>query len=120
MLGLFIVLSACSSNTFDDLQPIVEDPMEEEPVEEFVTYQDVKFVFDNTCTACHSNPPTNGAPVPFSNYIEVRNGIINNGILDRVSRSEGDGDLMPLGGPRLPQSTIDLLNQWNDDGLLEN
>jgi len=41
-------------------------------------------------------------------------------LLDRISREEGASGAMPLGGPRLPQNTIDLIFQWNEDGLLEN
>ena len=40
-------------------------------------------------------------------------------ILDRVSLQAGEAGAMPLGGPRLPQQSIDLIQQWIDDGLLE-
>lgn len=114
-LSMLIAFTACTSNTFDDLDPnVVEDPSED------VTFEDVRFVFDNICTQCHSNPPQNGAPMPLVNYENVRDAVLTRGLLDRISRSEGEDGLMPLGGPRLPQETIDLIFQWNIDGLLEN
>ena len=50
----------------------------------------------------------------------VKDAVINKGLLDRISRPEGASGLMPNGGPRLPQATIDLIVQWDADGLLEN
>jgi len=95
-------------------------PVEIDPGGELVTYQDVRFVFENICTQCHSNPTQNGAPMPLVTYENVRDAVLNRPLLDRISREEGASGAMPLGGPRLPQNTIDLIFQWNEDGLLEN
>ena len=116
ILGTFVFFSACTSHTFED----ISEPMENIPEEENVTFEDVRFVFDNVCQACHSSPPQNGAPMPLVSYDNVRNAVLDRGLLDRISREEGQPGLMPLGGPRLPQETIDLMMQWNEDGLLEN
>lgn len=113
-----LLVSSCTTNSFDDLEPI--QSMSDSIPSLTVTYQDVRFVFDNVCTACHSNPPQNGAPMSLENFFDAREAVLNRGLLDRISRSEGALGLMPLGGPRLPQTTIDLLIQWNEDGLLEN
>ena len=113
---LGVLLWGCSNNTQDDLEPIIP----EVETEEQVTYGDVKFIFDNSCVVCHSNPPQNGAPMSLDSYLAARDAVLNRGLLDRVSREEGADGLMPLGGPRLPQQTIDLLIQWSEDGLLEN
>lgn len=110
-----ILLLSCTSKTYDDLEEVqFMDPVEK------ITYQDVSFVFETICTACHSNPPQNGAPMSLSSYSEVKDAVETRGLLDRISRNEGANGLMPLGGPRLPQQDIDLLFQWNTDGLLEN
>ncbi|MAP79993.1 MAG: hypothetical protein CL526_02775 [Aequorivita sp.] len=110
-----VLLVSCSTSTYDDIEEI-----QEENQGEVVTYQDVAFIFQNNCTACHSNPPQNGAPMPLTTYSEVKNAVQNRGLIDRISREEGAQGLMPLGGPRLPQQQIDLITQWNLDGLLEN
>lgn len=104
----------CSAKVLDDLEPI------ELVTEEVVTFQEVRFVFDNICQQCHSNPPQNGAPMPLVTYENVKNAVESRGLLDRISRPEGASGLMPLGGPRLPQETIDLIVQWKEDGLLQN
>ena len=116
-LGVLVltVLGNCSSRDLDELQPISVDPIEDD-----VTFQDVRFVFDNICTQCHSNPPQNDAPMPLVTYLQVVDAVENRGLLDRISRAEGESGLMPLGGPRLPQANIDLIFEWNNDGLIEN
>ena len=116
---LFIVfiifLSACTSNTYDDITET-----ESEPAPELVTYQDVKPIIDNACLSCHSNPPQNAAPNPLVSFQNVREAVLNRNLLNRISAPESDGALMPPGGPRLPQTSIDLLVEWEADGLLEN
>jgi len=111
----FLLLYSCTSHTYDDL----EETQQIDPIE-LVTYQEVSFVFETICAACHSSPPQNGAPMSLVTYSEVKNALLNRGLLDRISRDEGASGLMPLGGPRLPQQNIDLIVQWNADGLLEN
>ncbi|MBW2938117.1 hypothetical protein KXJ69_08360 [Aureisphaera sp. CAU 1614] len=107
-------ISSCSTNTLDD----VMEPVQETP--ELTTFQDVKSIFENNCLQCHSNPPQNGAPMPLVTFENVRDAVISRGLLDRISRNEGESGLMPLGGPRLPQTTINLIVSWEEDGLLEN
>lgn len=115
-LTLVVTISlfmSCANNTIDDISGDME-------IIENVTYQDVKGIFDAECTVCHSNPTQNGAPMPLVNYQNVKEAVMNRGLLDRISKQEGEDGLMPFGGPRLPQATIDLIFQWNADGLLEN
>lgn len=114
ILFSFLIVS-CTTSTYDDIEVI-----QVENQGEVVTFQDVAFVFENVCTACHSNPPQNGAPMSLTNYTEVKNAMENRGLIDRITRNEGEQGLMPLGGPRLPQQQINLIMQWNLDGLLEN
>ena len=115
LIAFFLTtLFSCTSHSMDDVvEPLIIEP-------ELVTYQEIKFVFENICTECHSNPPQNGAPMPLVTFENARDAVLNRGLLDRISREEGSSGLMPLGGPRLPQGTIDLMVQWNEDGLLEN
>ncbi|MCZ4318896.1 cytochrome c [Aequorivita viscosa] len=115
LILISFLLLGCTASTYDDIEEI-----QEENQGELVTYQDVAFIFQNNCTVCHSNPPQNGAPMPLTNYSEVKDAMEDRDLIDRISREEGEQGLMPLGGPRLPQQQIDLITQWNLDGLLEN
>ena len=67
--------------------------------------------------ACHIDPPVNGAPFPLIDYAQVSSRASS--ILAAISKQTGEVGAMPPGG-RLPQATIDIVNQWIQDGLLEN
>ncbi len=114
IVSFFLLLAGCSQSTYDDIEA------DEEPLPDLVTYQDIKPIIDNVCLACHSNPPQNGAPMPLVNYEMLKEAVLNRGLLDRINRNPGADGLMPLGGPRLSQQTIDLIFKWEDDGLLKN
>lgn len=108
-MALFL---SCSNDSTIDLV--------EQNNEDFVKYSThVKSIIDNNCLACHQNPPVNFAPNHLTTYEAVKEAVQNRGLIDRVSRAQGDSGLMPAGGTRLPQATIDLLIQWETDGFQE-
>ncbi|MGV6828708.1 MAG: c-type cytochrome [Flavobacteriales bacterium] len=117
LFTLYIISSlfflSCSNNTLEDI-------IQEEETIETVTFQNIKSTFENTCQFCHANPPQNGAPMPLINSDQVKEAILNRNLIEKISKNEGESGLMPLGGPRLPQQTIDKIIQWQEDGFLEN
>ena len=110
--ALLLIICSCThvseEDLIEDIQPVVN-----------VTYTlDVKPIIDNNCIRCHNNPPENGAPMPLLTYDNVKEAVENRNLLGRISSNDlGFG--MPFGGPRLPQNLIDLVTQWETDGLLE-
>ncbi|WP_163400198.1 hypothetical protein [Flavobacterium fluviatile] len=107
------VLVSCTDDNPDTLSDVV-------PVTGLATYnQNVKSIIDNNCVVCHAATPVNGAPMSLVTYDQVKNAVLNRGLLTRISLENGDSSLMPRGGPRLPQATIDVVKKWNEDGLLE-
>jgi len=115
-VALLLIISSCSNVSEEDLIiPIIIDEGEK------VTYtENIKVIIENNCNFCHSNPPVNGAPIPLVTFENVKNAVQNSALIDRISRQAGEDGAMPLGGPRLPQNLIDLVIQWQADGLLEN
>lgn len=110
---LITTLFSCSYVNEDDL---IEDII----IEEMINYDtDIKTIIDNNCIACHSNPPENGAPMPLTSFANVKEAVENRGLINRISSTDL-GFSMPFGGPRLPQNLIDLVIQWEAEGLLEN
>lgn len=106
-------LLSCSNDNLDTL-------MEDMPNENAITYQqNVKSIIDNNCISCHAATPRNGAPMSLITYDQVKNAIQNRGLLNRISLNNGNSLLMPQGGPRLPQASIDIVAKWQQDGLLE-
>ncbi|WP_460219582.1 hypothetical protein [Psychroserpens sp. MEBiC05023] len=114
---LFVLLATllCSCTSVSE-----EDLIDATPIPTVVSYNDnVKSIIDNNCISCHNNPPINGAPISLITYTDVRTAIESNDLIARIS-SNDQGFLMPFGGPRLPQNLIDIIVQWEADGLLEN
>jgi len=110
---LFLIISACSNDSEDDLTNEMEN---QDPI----TYTaNIKAIIDNNCLNCHTDPPTNGAPIPLVNYTQVRNAAENGQLINRIERQAGASGAMPAGGPRLPQNLIDMVIAWGDDGFVE-
>lgn len=108
-----LCITSCSNNSTDDLTGSF-------PLVELATYnQNVKSIIDSNCIVCHAATPVNGAPMPLVTYQQVKDAVLTRGLINRISRQNGEGGLMPLGGPRMPQATIDVIVQWEANGLLE-
>lgn len=111
-----LIIFGCSNNSEDDL--ILQDiPTNNDTPTTYLSK--VKTIMDNNCISCHGATPTNGAPNSLTTYAEVKDAVLNRGLIDRISRTNGAPGLMPLGGPRMTQQTIDIVIDWNNDGLLE-
>ncbi|MBR9757635.1 MAG: hypothetical protein GYB39_06100 [Algicola sp.] len=116
-IAVFLVFSSllnCTNTSEEDL--IDQTPLEQG---EIITYTvHVKPIIDANCLNCHGTPPTNGAPISLATYNQVKQAVENNNLIGRIS-SQDPSFLMPLGGQRLPQNLIDLIIQWDNDGLQE-
>lgn len=85
---------------------------------EQVTYiQNIKSIIDNNCLSCHGTTPSSGAPMSLTTYENVKEAILNRGLIDRISREVGASGAMPLGGPKLPTNSINLIIQWQNQNF---
>lgn len=98
-----LVAVSCESRTYEEVSATVTDP----------TYTaNVKPIMTGNCTSCHS---TDGGQEPYlETYDQVRNAVLENGLLDEISAPSGDG--MPEAG-RMPQNKIDIVTTWADNGF---
>ena len=108
---LVTLLISCTNDSTSDLVDVVVLP------EQVRFSADVKSIIDNNCTVCHGATPISGTNLSLTNYEEVRNAVLNRGLINRISLEEGNSSLMPQGGPKLPQATINIIKKWQDDGL---
>lgn len=107
ILGLW----SCESSTFEEIS-------EETPVIETVTYSEhIKPIIDGNCIECHS-PGGVSYFRPLTNYDQVKEAVLETNLLDRIQRQNGEEGQMPQTG-RMPQNLIDLILQWNEQGLIE-
>lgn len=110
--SIFILFASCTTDSTSDLIDIDQT--------QNITYNTVvKSIMNNNCIQCHGATPTNGAPMSLVTYENVKDAVLNNGLIDRMSRGEGTSGAMPLGGPRLPQNVIDQVIQWQNEGFTE-
>lgn len=116
---LTLCIYSCSNDSESDLIPVVNNPGgTDNPNETSINYTDnILTVMQSSCVSCHSSPPTNGAPFSLVNFNQVEQRA--NSILNSISKQNGTPGAMPPSG-RLPQSTINLFEEWINDGKLEN
>lgn len=112
--ALLLLLAGCSNDSTDDLVGDFITP------ETNVTYSaNVANIINNNCIICHGTTPANGAPMSLVTYEQVKQAVLERGLIERISRAQGVEGMMPLGGARLPQASIDVIVQWNAQGLQE-
>lgn len=112
LFAIAMLLPGCVNDSTSDL-------IEATPVENVTYNENIKTIINNNCIICHGTIPANGAPMSLTTYALVKDAILNRPLIDRISRPQGAPGMMPNGGTRLPQSSIDLIIQWKDQGLQE-
>lgn len=135
-LALAAALAACAPGSGEGLSVSGRPLGEGGDVPLAATLESIQVnVFDASCTVCHA-----GAAAPLGLRLDAGNSFTNLvgvpsaqvGSLLRVNPGDPDasylirklegtaseGQLMPLGGPRIPQATIDFVRQWISDGAL--
>ena len=114
LMGSLLIIN-CSSTGGDDLVGTDPTPNPDPDTTTKITYDaNIKSIISNNCNSCHGNPPTNGAPTSYTTFSQVSGNV--DGILSRINNASSP---MPPQG-LMPQSTRALIQQWKDEGLLEN
>lgn len=108
-----LVMFGCQSDSTTDLQNAMG------PIDVVSYNVNVKPIISSNCIQCHADTPQNGAPMRLTTYDAVKDAVLNRGLIDRISRPEGVSGHMPLGGPKLPETTINLIRRWQEQGFPE-
>lgn len=105
---IVMTIISCTNDSDSDLLAV--------PTSETVTYNEViKNIMNQKCNTCHGATPTFGAPMSLHSYETVKDAVLNQGLIDRITRTEGQAGFMPLGGSKLPQTQIDQIIQWQNE-----
>ncbi|MFT3823512.1 MAG: hypothetical protein QM731_06305 [Chitinophagaceae bacterium] len=81
-----------------------------------LTYEaNVQPIILASCSPCHF--PPKGNKKAYDNYTAVKTDIAD--ILERIQKNPGERGFMPARHPKLSDSTINVIKQWQTDGLLE-
>ncbi|WP_303316003.1 c-type cytochrome [Flavivirga abyssicola] len=113
-LAISVLLFNCSSNSNDDLTPDPDPNPDPDPTTKVTYDANVQSIINNNCAQCHGNPTANGAPFSLVTYTSVRDRV--DAILSRINNASSP---MPPSG-QMPSANRNLIQQWKDDGLLEN
>ena len=85
-----------------------------------VTYMNsVKSIMDNNCVSCHAAVPRFGAPMSLVTYNDVKESVLNRGLVNRMQLPESNAQLMPQGGPKLPENITNSVIKWQTEGFIE-
>ena len=110
-----LLLFNCSSGGDDPVSQPDPDP-DPTPTTKVTYNANIKSIIDNRCISCHSSPPTSGAPFSLTTYTQVKNNV--SGIINRINSSSNP--MPPPPASALSSTQKELIQKWQDDGLLEN
>ncbi|MGE5356600.1 MAG: PKD-like domain-containing protein [Deltaproteobacteria bacterium] len=87
-----------------------------DPVKKITYNANIKPIFAVQCGVCHLAGGNH--PLKLDNYTAAKGSITE--ILNRVQLAPGNASFMPKGGSKLSDANINIIKQWQADGLLEN
>ncbi|AXT55844.1 hypothetical protein J8L88_20655 [Aquimarina sp. MMG015] len=117
---LVFTLFSCSSSDDGTTEP--EVPIDPDPIPgQTSTYVGhVKAIIDSNCTECHGTPLQNSAPMALETFQEVVNAVNDRNLFSFITTNNAFNVMPPSdNGGRMPQATIDIVEDWIADGLLE-
>jgi mono/diheme cytochrome c family protein len=98
---------ACSSDSDDDMPPVDNNDSK-------ITYTvNIRPIRNGNCKSCHGSPATNGAPMSLTTYNSVKTAVQSQNLISQVE----NGSMPPAGN--LTTAQIQLIKDWQSDGLLE-
>ncbi|MDO7170639.1 hypothetical protein [Mariniflexile sp. AS56] len=111
------ILFGCSSSSNDDLTEASPNPDPDPAPTTKVTYNgSVKAIITSNCNNCHGSPVRNGAPMSLTTYAQVKASVETGSLIARINSTSNP---MPQSG-LMSQNNRTLIQQWKDDGFLEN
>ena len=112
LFSIFALLTSCTSDSQSDLM--------DDTLPSTITYTNsIKSTIDSNCISCHATTPTNGASTSLKTYQNVKDAVLNLGLIDKISKAQGTTGMMPKGGTRLPQNKIDEVIAWKNNGFIQ-
>ena len=78
----------------------------------------VKPIMTDFCTGCHK-PGGAFSSLPLTTYAEVKNATLNGKLLPSIKHQSG-AEAMPLGGGKLSDANIAIIDCWVSKGYPEN
>jgi mono/diheme cytochrome c family protein len=114
ILAMSMLLFNCSSDSNDDVSGQPDPDPDPDPTTKITYSANIASIINNNCNQCHGSTPSNGAPFSLTTYSQV------SGRVDRIiARANNANNPMPPSG-LMSSNLRAMIQQWKDDGLLEN
>lgn len=110
LVAICYISISCVNNSEEDLYGLECDTTD-------MTYETIKYIFENNCYDCHKNAQGPNS-IKFNSYDEVKV-IVNTGKLLPAINWTGSKK-MPFGQPKLDDCSIDRIEAWINAGMPEN
>lgn len=115
-----IIQISCRNSDDGTTEPDVVVDRDPIPAQTSTYIDHVKTIIDSNCLECHGTPLQNGAPMELVSYQQVRNAVTDRDLFRSISTNNAFNVMPPSDeGGRMPQATIDIVDDWIADGLLE-
>ena len=112
VLSLLILLQACEKNIEEDHKVVFQDCSQ---VEAYYS-ESVLPIMKQSCITCHSGTNPSGNLL-LTEFTSVKTSMGKT--LDRVNREEGSAGFMPLGGEKLTNSDLGILQTFFEMDCVE-
>lgn len=103
LFSLIIFFISCENNVVDSTEPTNQDCF---AVEEYYN-ETVAPIMALSCNECHSGSSPSGF-IKTNNYDDVRDGLES--IINRIQRDQNSVGFMPLGGEKLSNEDLSVLD----------
>ncbi len=105
---LFLLfIGSCSTESEDDDMNLI-------PAKNVNYKATIKIIIDDNCLNCHVSPPINGASMSLLTLENVRDAILNRGLIGRVESGS-----MPPVGDFLTGTQVKAIKDWQTGGFQE-
>lgn len=106
IVSILLVMISCTSDS--------DDGMNDPPAKNVTYTETIKVIIDNNCLNCHVDPPVNGASMPLITLGNVRDAVLNRGLIGRVENGS-----MPPVGEVLTATEVQAIKDWQTGGFQE-
>ena len=109
ILILSFLFFSCSTTSEDEDLDQTDTPADN------ITYKaHIAPIMSSKCNSCHKNPPINNAPMPLITYENVKDAVMNKGLIGQV-----DSGAMPPAGSDLTDTQVKQIKDWKAGGYKE-
>lgn len=126
LLALIVIAaSGCYYDNVEELHPVITDKSCADTAGVVAFNPKVKTIIDGSCgtvggaaSGCHGT--TSSSQIPLVTYADMQIAVNDYPFMDDLRQNASAGSNMPKGGGKLSDCQIQVIQNWIDQGQLEN